>query len=156
MREKESIREKMEHFEEKYEISKLKCKTLKNRIVEMSNTNYELKGVIENSRIENNKLKHKLKLIDEYEENIEKLKHQIRIKNEELDVNKKAMENLQTAIETLESKQEWMLKGKDLEVINLQTQKEELKHNIENVSHIYIYIYSLKMRKKNQISYIMK
>lgn len=101
-REKDGLILALEECDDKYQISLLESEQLKEKISQFNQQNIEYRTIIENNSQEILKLKNKLKVIDEYEETIDKLNQQIKLKNQETSVNKKAILNLQNALENLQ------------------------------------------------------
>ncbi len=101
-RDLEKLKGELEEKEDKFEISSLECENLKESISKYHRENLEYRTILDNGKQEIQRLRSKLKIIEDYKDQIEKLNNQLKIKSQESAVNAQAILNLENVIENLQ------------------------------------------------------
>ena len=146
-KEKLDMQDQCARWEEKCEVLAMEGNCYKDKYTEALKEAQDAKNEYELLKLELGRLKEKNRVIEEYQDKVEQLDKQLRSKIEEIESNKKAIENLTGMLEVEEAKREWLLKTKENELLQLQDSIDKNKSRLAGLEE--------EVKKKGELEKIL-
>eukprot|EP00826_Nyctotherus_ovalis_P030487 TRINITY_DN2433_c0_g1_i20.p3 TRINITY_DN2433_c0_g1~~TRINITY_DN2433_c0_g1_i20.p3 ORF type:complete len:216 (+),score=74.17 TRINITY_DN2433_c0_g1_i20:853-1500(+) len=143
---KTELQDQLIRLEEKNQVMVAEMDLFKGRYADTLKHTQEVDKENGQIQMKIQKFKEKDRVIEEYQNKVEQLENQLRIKQEEIEAGRKQVENISGMLEAEETKREYLLSEKQEEILKLQDLVNQSKGNSLDIEEQSITIANLQAK----------